>query len=174
MRVLATQLSKVSHDTELSLGEEPTAASDYFMRELRRRALDCGLNGEIAYNGRAVYTANYRSSLPFDEVRRKSRGLGLRCREDYEELGVPKYAPARPADMFPDRWLGWDDYLGVRRPYDEGRRVARTLGIASELRWYTYALDRPAVLEDLRLPFRPPQAYGDEWRGWGDWLGTSV
>ena len=174
LRVLATQLSKVSHDTELSLGEEPTAASDYFMRELRRRALDCGLNGEIAYNGRAVYTANYRSSLPFDEVRRKSRGLGLRCREDYEELGVPKYAPSRPEDMFPDRWLGWDDYLGVRRPYDEGRRVARTLGIASELRWYTYALDRPAVLEDLRLPFRPPQAYGDEWRGWGDWLGTSV
>ena len=108
------------------------------------------------------------------QVRRKSRGLGLRCREDYEELGVPKYAPARPADMFPDRWLGWDDYLGVRRPYDEGRRVAQTLGISSELRWYTYALDRPAVLEDLRLPFRPPQAYGDEWRGWGDWLGTSV
>ena len=174
LRVLATQLSKVSHDTELSLGEEPTAAADYFMRELRRRALDCGLNGEIAYNGRAVYTANYRSSLPFDEVRRKSRGLGLRCREDYEELGVPKYAPSRPEDMFPDRWLGWDDYLGVRRPYDEGRRVARTLGIASELRWYTYALDRPAVLEDLRLPFRPPQAYGKDWRGWGDWLGLSV
>ena len=39
---------------------------------------------------------------------------------------------------------------------------------------YTYALDRPAVLEDLRLPFRPPQAYGDAWRGWGDWLGTGV
>ena len=174
LRVLATQLKTVSHDTELSLGEKPTAASDFFERELRRRALDCGLNGEIAYNGRAVYTANYRSSLPFDEVRRKSRGLGLRCREDYEELGVPKYAPARPADMFPDRWLGWDDYLGVRRPYDEGRRVARTLGIASELRWYTYALDRPAVLEDLRLPFRPPQAYGDAWRGWEDWLGLSV
>ena len=174
LRVLATQLKTVSHDTETALGEQPTAASDFFERELRRRALDCGKNNHIAYNGRAVYTANYRSSLPFDEVRRKSRGLGLRCREDYAELGVPKYAPARPQDMFPDRWLGWDDYLGVRRPYDEGRRVARTLGIASELRWYTYALDRPAVLEDLRLPFRPPQAYGDEWRGWGDWLGTGV
>jgi hypothetical protein len=174
LRVLASDLATVSGDAESALGEEPTAASDFFERELRRRALDCGKNGAIAYNGRAVYTANYRSSLPFDEVRRKSRGLGLRCREDYAELGVPKYAPARPQDMFPDRWLGWDDYLGVRRPYDEGRRVARTLGIASELRWYTYALDRPAVLEDLRLPFRPPQAYGDEWRGWGDWLGTSV
>ena len=127
----------VSHDTERALGEEPTAASDFFERELRRRALDCGKNGAIAYNGRAVYTANYRSSLPFDEVRRKSRGLGLRCREDYEELGVPKYAPSRPEDMFPDRWLGWDDYLGVRRPYDEGRRVAQTLG--PKLRWYTYA-----------------------------------
>ena len=226
LRVLSTELETVSGDAEAALGEEPTAAADYFMRELRRRALDCGQNRDIAYNGRAVYTANYRSSLPFDEVRRKSvtqrdflqflnlklrrrrrrdaapprrprrgrqrvyarlvdvqrqfrvrhrsRGLGLRCREDYEELGVPKYAPSRPEDMFPDRWLGWDDYLGVRRPYDEGRRVARTLGISSELRWYTYALDRPAVLEDLRLPFRPDKAYGDAWRGWGDWLGTSV
>ena len=71
LRVLATQLKTVSHDTALALGEEPTAAADYFMRELRRRALDCGQNRDIAYNGRAVFTANYRSSLPFDEVRRK-------------------------------------------------------------------------------------------------------
>ena len=63
--------------------------------------------------------------------------------------------------MFPDRWLGWDDYLGVRRPYDEGRRVARTLGIASELRWYTRALDDRPVVRHLRLPFRPISLRGD-------------
>ena len=44
-------------------------------------------------------------------VKRKS-GVLVRCSEDYEELGVP-VAPSRPGDMFPDRWLGWDDYLGV-------------------------------------------------------------
>lgn len=73
LRVLASDLATVSDDVESALGEAPTSAGDYFARELRRRVLDCGLNTEGAYNGRAVYTANYRSSLPFDEVRRKSR-----------------------------------------------------------------------------------------------------
>jgi len=73
--------------------------------------------------------------------------------------------------MFPDEWLGWDDYLGVRRKYADGRHIARTLGITSELRWYTYAIENSGVLADLRLPFRPPQAYKDDWRGWEDWLG---
>ena len=40
------------------------------------------------------------------------------------------------------------------------------------MRWYTYALEHAAVLADLRLPFRPPQAYGADWRGWADWLGV--
>ena len=36
---------------------------------------------------------------------------------------------------------------------------------------YAFALDQPRVLEDLRLPFRPPLAYGADFRGWADWLG---
>ena len=73
LKVLDSDLATVSDDVESALGEAPTSAGDFFARELRRRALDCGLNTEGAYNGRVVYTANYRSSLPFDEVRRKSR-----------------------------------------------------------------------------------------------------
>lgn len=72
--------------------------------------------------------------------------------------------------MFPDEWTSWDDFLGIRRTYDDGRNVARTLGIASELGWFSFAAERPAVLADLRLPRNPEQAYGVDFAGWAHWL----
>ena len=158
-----------SHAADV-LGEPPRSADDVLRRQLYRRSMNSG-SGAAAYNGRGAWTAKYRALLSFDEVRRKARSMGLRSRADWEDLGVPKYAPSRPQDMYPDEWRGWDDWLGTRRPYDDGRRLARTLGIHSELRWYDFAYRHPGVLEDLRLPFRPPLAYRADFRGWGDWLG---
>ena len=160
----------VARDAEDALGEPPAAAADVYRRELLRRSLDSG-DDDKGYNGRGVWTANYRAHLTFDECRRKTKGMGLRTEEEFRDIGVPQYCPSRPDDMFADEWRGWDDFLGVRRPYDDARRLARTLGVASEFGWSAFAHRHAPVLEDLRLPARPSLAYGDAWRGWADWLG---
>ena len=160
----------VTPDAERALGEPPRAAADVLRRDLAKRRLDSG-DAPEAYNGRGVWSANYRKQLTFDECRKKARLMGHRCEADWREVGVPKYSPSRPDDMFPDEWLGWDDFLGVRRPYEDARKLARTLGVRSELAWSAYAVSFAPVLADLRLPARPSLAYGDAFRGWDDWLG---
>ena len=58
----------VTTDVSDALGEPARAAADVLRRELLRRAMDSGADAPTAYNGRGVWTANYRALLPFDEV----------------------------------------------------------------------------------------------------------
>lgn len=101
--VLATDCAAVSPDGERATGLKPRKAASFLRRELRRRALDSGSDDGGAYNNRSTWTANYRGVLPFDEVRRKTRGMGLRSKSDYRDVGIPKYCPSRPFDMYPDQ-----------------------------------------------------------------------
>ena len=135
---------------------------------------DKGRDEALAYKARPVWTANYRGVLSFDECRRAARAHGLSTPEDWDELGVPQYMPRRPENMFPDEWLGWDDWLGTSRPVAEAARVAATLGIASELDWCNYAIDNPGVIADLRLPVRPSVRYGAAFPGFPAWLQGGV
>mgnify|MGYP001186016232 CR=1 FL=1 len=109
------------------------------------------------------------AELPFAEA----RAMGMGSKDEWDEYSCPGAyrLPKDPDVVWEAEWRGWDDWLGTRRPYDDGRRLARTLGIHSELRWYDFAYRHPGVLEDLRLPLRPPLAYRADFRGWGDWLG---
>jgi hypothetical protein len=55
------------------------------------------------------------------------------------------------------------------RSFDEARRFARKLGLASRSEWRRYCA-KPRRPVDI--PTNPGIAYRSEWKGWGDFLGT--
>lgn len=67
----------------------------------------------------------------------------------------------------------WDAYVPPRsvqwRLFEEARNFARSLGLKSWNEWNAWCKsdNRP---QDI--PTGPNVIYRQEWKGWGDWLGT--
>jgi hypothetical protein len=88
----------------------------------------------------------------------------------------PADIPAGPVAAYADEWKGWADWLGTRnfknvdwRPFTAARQFAHKLGLKSNPEWFAWCRtpDKPTD-----IPSNPDRAYADEWKGWGDWLGT--
>jgi hypothetical protein len=93
----------------------------------------------------------------------------------------PSDIPSNPQVTYHLEWQGWRDWLGTGetrnarsarykfRPFEEARRFARELGLASTGEWRLYCASPPRPLD---IPTNPQVAYRSQWKGWGDWLGT--
>jgi len=57
------------------------------------------------------------------------------------------------------------------RRFDDARAFAKTLGLKGQVEWHTFSKSggRP---QDI--PSSPDKFYKDDWKGWGDWLGTGI
>jgi hypothetical protein len=118
---------------------------------------------------------------PFEEARAFVRSLGLRSEREwraYCKSGTkPDDIPSNPNAVYEGEWLGLGDWLGtgtiasqnkVWRPFEDARRVARSLGFVSQPEWNEYS--RSGSRPD-DIPSSPDMVYRDEWRGFPDWLG---
>jgi hypothetical protein len=60
---------------------------------------------------------------PFEEARQYARSLGLGNRQDWIMLYTagekPEDIPTNPNVVYPDRWKGWNDWLGTKRGKQE-------------------------------------------------------
>lgn len=130
---------------------------------------------------RPRWRARYRRLLPFHVARNAARSLGF-SKADWDDwVGDGKaspslgpYMPSDPKSMYPDDWQGWDDWLGVPRPYDEARGEVHRLGLRTQQAWWEMVENEPELLEELRIPARPHLYYpsrGTKWLGYDDWLG---
>jgi len=129
------------------------------------------------------------SFLPFEEARAFAHSLNLKnhkewvayCRGDYEDRlpTKPKNIPSSPRKTYWDSgWEGFGDWLGTGvigvtkrkyRDFEDARKFARKLKLKNLREWQQYAkTSRP---EDI--PSIPPRVYAKEWKGYGDWLGTT-
>jgi hypothetical protein len=70
-------------------------------------------------------------------------------------------------------WWGWDDWLGIGFPFEEGRDIAHGLNVQSKDEYLKLFQDKKIDDSDpaSRLPYRPDLKYKSEWKGWEDWLG---
>ena len=57
------------------------------------------------------------------------------------------------------------------RDFEEAREFIRSLGLKSNAEWRTYwkSHSKPDY-----IPAAPERTYKNEWKGWGDWLGTGT
>lgn len=106
---------------------------------------------------------------------------------DWIDSGIA-YMPKQPNRVYAD-WVSWNDFLGVNnvweangykpgnyRPYWEAVRWAQAVAVKNELKtmkeWLAWYGENKESIPD-NIPKRP-DAYYDEWAGWGTWLGTTI
>ncbi|KAJ1619014.1 hypothetical protein T492DRAFT_1089071 [Pavlovales sp. CCMP2436] len=131
------------------------------------------------------WRAKYRRALPFRVVRTAARSLGFSRREWDEWVAdgnaapsLGPYMPSDPEQMYPDEWLGWDDWLGCMRDFADAKLQVRQLSIRSQEEWWDFCSTSPDLLVELRVPARPHDYYqqtagGQAWLGYDDWLGRN-
>ena len=91
----------------------------------------------------------------------------------------PKQIPSYPNQVYKNQgWISFPDFFrGELSPrqkhlflnYDEAKKIIVRLNIKSETEWRKYKSKNS--LPD-RIPKTPENFYIDEWKGWGDFLGT--
>ena len=124
-----------------------------------------------------------RDFLAFEEAREFVRKLGLKTVSEWEKYfksgKLPPNIPTTPRRTYQNKvWKGFGDWLGTNtvapqnkqyRSFKEARDFARKLGLNSQSEWFKHA---KSVKLPLDIPITPHQVYEDEWKDWGDWVGT--
>jgi hypothetical protein len=119
---------------------------------------------------------------PFEEAREFVRALELRKQSEWNNYlrsgKRPKDIPAHPERVYASQWIGLGDWLGSSilahkngkwqwRPFEDAREFVRSLSLSGTKAWKEYSgSDKP---DDI--PSAPYDVY-EEWKGFGDWLGT--
>ena len=121
----------------------------------------------------------------FSEARKFVRSLKLSSSVKYWEFckspDFPSDIPKRPERTFENEgWLGYSDWLGnthgkyLRKgkgmlSFEEAREYVRSLKLKGIKDWWVYCKSgkRPA-----NIPASAHTSYKDEWKGYGDWIGT--
>ena len=94
--------------------------------------------------------------------------MGLSSKEEWDDYSCPGAyrLPKQPDTVWPNEWEGWDDWLGVPRPYGEALKEVRRLGISTKAEY-----DKASgTIPGSRLPARPELYYKYEWDGWETFL----
>jgi hypothetical protein len=93
----------------------------------------------------------------------------------------PSDIPSNPDKAYKNKgWINWGDWLGTGRiapqnkkyrPFKEAREYVHRLGLTSQSESFEYA--RSGLLPpDMPIAPHLTRQYKNEWKGWGDWLGT--
>jgi hypothetical protein len=123
---------------------------------------------------------------PFAEARDYVHTLKLKNAREWEEYcktgNKPSDIPSNPGRYYLSEWNGYGDWLGTNtarpkrttqisyRPFDKARAYVSTLGLKSRTDWKELCESgRPKD-----IPSNPNLTYREEWKGWGDWLGTKI
>ncbi len=116
----------------------------------------------------------------FDEARALARSLGLAGSQAWtawaRSAACPSDIPIYPQSAYRYQgWASWADWLGTSRrrgnwrPFEEARALARSLGIANQRGWVTWARSAACPSD---IPIYPQSAYRHQgWASWTDWLG---
>lgn len=123
-----------------------------------------------SYGSRSLYWAQkFRKLFPYETARTSVMELGLRSKaewDEYVENGKEfhgPYLPNHPDQMYVDDWVSWDEFLGLRRSYNETKGLARMLGLSSLCEYQEFVRADSKRAEGLRIPLKPEIVYSDDW-----------
>jgi integrase-like protein len=120
----------------------------------------------------------------FEEAKEFSHKLGLKSQTEWRKYCKsgkrPANIPSNPISSYGKKWKGWGDWLGTGtvanqnrayRSFIEARKFIRSLGLKSFSDWINYC--KTGKKPDY-VPASPEVIYKNQWKGWGDWLGTGT
>ena len=131
------------------------------------------------YRRRSLRWSNtYRKLLPYEQVRQAVLKMGFISKEDWDESvadgRVNPYVPNHPDEMYPDEWVSWDEFLGLRRSYEETKNMVQNVLHLHTMEEYTrFVREDSRRAEGLRIPLKPDIVYRDcGWTIADDFFGT--
>ena len=115
------------------------------------------------------------SSLVLYFVFKKIKNRSKEDWDDAVESGqIGQYVPTYPDEMYEPEWVSWEEWLGLMRPYEETRNIARNVLFLKNLDDYiAFVRSNPRRAEGLRIPVRPDLVYKVEWTSEDDFFGSS-
>ena len=137
--------------------------------------------------------ANHRREFkPFKQARLFVKNLKLRSYKEWQlyTKGELKDRAKKPDDIpsAPDRtyraeWQGWQDFLGTEKisrrgrkfkTFDEVKCFAKKLKLRSLKEWQSYSKGELKGYSKRPddIPSSPQSTFREDWKGWGDFLGT--
>jgi hypothetical protein len=121
---------------------------------------------------------------PFEESKRFVRKLGLKNQNQWREYSKstdkPLDIPADPSAVYKKDWKGMGDWLGtgfiapqnrIYKSFDEAKKFVHSLELKSYDEWREYCKSGKKPPD---IPANPLSVYKNEWKGFGDWLGTGT
>ena len=124
----------------------------------------------------------YRS---FESTIEFVRSLGLKSAREWEKYSSSGNKPddihPTPSKKYKNKgWTTWGDFLGTDnisskdrqyRSFEDVKKFAQSLNLKSRMGWEKYSKSGKKP-EDV--PFLPRRTYKEEWKGWGNFLGTGT
>jgi len=125
------------------------------------------------YGNRTLHwTKRYRRLVPYEAARRTAMRLGLRSKEEWEDIRQfgkafhGAHAVSRPDLMYAKEWISWDEFLGVMRPYAEAKYMVKILDIRNMEDYQAFVKNDTKRAEGLRIPAKPDIVYRNQgWEG---------
>lgn len=129
----------------------------------------------------------------FDDARTFIKNLQLKDVEEWKlyrkgdlpEKGIlPLNIPKDPELRYQNNgwislthWIGLTDderRYGEYKPFEEAREFIQSLNLKGQIEWRSYCQDKMPHLpaRPLDIPTDPARIYAEQWKGFGDWVGT--
>jgi Phage-integrase repeat unit len=141
-------------------------------------------NGMNDWLGSANVSAYDRKYIDFEGARQFVHSLKLGSSAEWQEYcksgRTPKDIPYDPGKVYKNEWKSMGDWLGTGtiatqqmkyRPFEEAREFIHSLKLRSQAEWTKY---RKSGRKPRDIPSNPNRTYKNEWKGFGDWLGTGT
>jgi|SRR5579872_6642344 len=128
--------------------------------------------------------ANFNKQFrPFVEARQFIQKLGIKNDREWREYcksgKKPDDIPATPWNTYKHQgWIDFGNWIGTEtiapqkkqfKSFEEARDFVHLLNLKDKTEWANYSKSNKKPND---IPANPARPYKDEWKGWGDWLGT--
>ena len=124
-----------------------------------------------------------RDWMSFNQAKALMQNLGIKTNTEFNEWSKseqrPKDFPSNPRRAYKNEWVSWKNFFGTESistrkkkqwmSFEEAKALIQSQGIktSTEFIEWSKSKQRPE-----NFPSTPRRAYKNEWRGWGDFLGT--
>ena len=137
--------------------------------------------GEFLDNDRVANSLRVFRS--YNQAEEYAKSLNLKKTKDWlkhaKSKNFPRDIPVLPFLKYKNEWKNWGVFLGtnrgagrfnVFRPYNKTKLYAQSLKIKNQAEWYQNLKIKNFPKD---IPKYPNTVYKNEWRSWGEFLGTN-
>ena len=138
-----------------------------------------GWTGWGDFLGTGIVAKKDKKFCSYKEARLFVRKLGLKSARDWYEYyksgNKPDDVPSAPQGTYKNKgWTGWGDFLGTGRTrdwrsFEEARKFVRKLKLKNIGGWRQFTKSKQMPND---IPVNPDTTYTNEFKGYGDFLGT--